>query len=62
VKELEAKGKVVDKVSMLGYSLGGLISRYAIGVLGEDGFFDRYKPMVGHNSMTKGKGPYADMY
>ncbi|KAM3583644.1 hypothetical protein VKS41_003617 [Umbelopsis sp. WA50703] len=45
VKELEAKGKVVDKVSMLGYSLGGLISRYAIGVLGEDGFFDRYKPM-----------------
>ncbi|KAG2178243.1 hypothetical protein INT43_003496 [Umbelopsis isabellina] len=45
VKELEAKGKTVDNISLLGYSLGGLISRYAIGILGEEGFFDKHKPV-----------------
>ncbi|OZJ05460.1 hypothetical protein BZG36_01665 [Bifiguratus adelaidae] len=35
----------VTSISILGYSLGGLISRYAIGVLYQDGFFDKVKPM-----------------
>ncbi|KAI8577600.1 hypothetical protein K450DRAFT_251594 [Umbelopsis ramanniana AG] len=45
VEALEKEGKVVDKCSFFGYSLGGLISRYAIGVLGESGFFDKHEPI-----------------
>lgn len=35
----------VSKISVVGYSLGGLISRYLIGVLNELGFFDEVKPV-----------------
>ncbi|CAG8769479.1 2325_t:CDS:2 [Gigaspora margarita] len=35
----------VSKVSFVGYSLGGLIARYAIGVLYNQGFFNEIKPM-----------------
>ncbi|KAH8552163.1 putative serine esterase-domain-containing protein [Umbelopsis sp. PMI_123] len=45
VETLEKEGKVVDKCSFFGYSLGGLISRYAVGVLGESGFFDKHEPI-----------------
>ena len=31
---------------MIGYSLGGLIVRFAIGVLGQKGFFDTIEPDV----------------
>ncbi|EGC31146.1 hypothetical protein DICPUDRAFT_157035 [Dictyostelium purpureum] len=33
-----------EKISMIGHSLGGLITRYAIGLLYRDGFFERCKP------------------
>ncbi|CAK7893990.1 lipid droplet phospholipase 1 [[Candida] anglica] len=36
----------VTKISFVGYSLGGLISRYAIGILNEIGFFDKVQPMI----------------
>lgn len=36
----------VEKISMIGYSLGGLILRYAIGILGKRGIFDQAKPEV----------------
>ncbi|CAE6421166.1 unnamed protein product [Rhizoctonia solani] len=46
VKELEADGnKKVTKFSIFGYSLGGLISRYAIGILYQRGFFHTVKPV-----------------
>ncbi|CAH2355717.1 lipid droplet phospholipase 1 [[Candida] railenensis] len=35
----------VTKISFVGYSLGGLISRYAIGMLNDIGFFDEVKPV-----------------
>lgn len=35
----------VLKISIVGYSLGGLISRYLIGVLNDLGFFDEVKPV-----------------
>lgn len=35
----------VSKISIVGYSLGGLISRYMIGVLYELGFFDEVQPV-----------------
>lgn len=41
---LECDGKVT-KVSMIGYSMGGLIARYAIGILKHVGFFKTVKPV-----------------
>lgn len=41
-----AKDTQVDGVIMVGYSLGGLMLRYAIGVLGKSGFFDNIKPLL----------------
>lgn len=35
----------VEKISLVGYSLGGLISRYVIGMLEEIGFFDIVEPV-----------------
>jgi len=42
--QLQATGKVV-KLSIIGYSLGGLISRYAIGILYTRGYFDTVTPV-----------------
>lgn len=36
----------VTKISIIGYSLGGLISRFVVGKLYEMGFFDEIKPVV----------------
>ncbi|KZP01830.1 DUF676-domain-containing protein [Calocera viscosa TUFC12733] len=40
----EGGERKVDKVSIVGYSLGGLIARYVIGILQNQGFFDRVEP------------------
>lgn len=42
----QKKNSKVTKISFVGYSLGGLISRYAIGMLNEIGFFDNVKPII----------------
>ncbi|KZT55843.1 DUF676-domain-containing protein [Calocera cornea HHB12733] len=45
VDKLEEGGKKkVVKVSIVGYSLGGLIARYVIGILQTQNFFDRVTP------------------
>ncbi|CAK9441245.1 uncharacterized protein LODBEIA_P51140 [Lodderomyces beijingensis] len=36
---------VVKRISFIGYSLGGLISRYVIGLLNEIGFFEQVEPV-----------------
>lgn len=41
---LAADGKVTQ-ISLIGYSMGGLISRYAIGILKHVGFFENTKPV-----------------
>ena len=46
VVRLSENGKQVKKISMVGYSLGGLIVRYAIGHLGQKGFFNTIEPAV----------------
>ncbi|CAI5756494.1 unnamed protein product [Candida verbasci] len=38
-------GNKVTKFSIIGYSLGGLISRYAIGILHSQGYFDKVEPI-----------------
>lgn len=35
----------VTKFSLIGYSMGGLVARYALGILYHDGFFDQVQPI-----------------
>jgi hypothetical protein len=49
-EELEAiknKGGNITKLSIVGYSLGGLIARYAVGLLFAKGILDSLECMVG---------------
>jgi hypothetical protein len=45
VEELDKQGAKLTKISIIGYSLGGLIARYAIGLLYKNGLFDRLQPV-----------------
>ncbi len=45
IAELEVKGSRIKKLSMFGYSLGGLVARYSIGLLFSNGWFDRIEPI-----------------
>ena len=45
IRDLERNGTEIKKLSVVGYSLGGLISRYAIGLLYSNGWFDRLQPV-----------------
>ncbi|KAL1944932.1 hypothetical protein VTO73DRAFT_2552 [Trametes versicolor] len=45
VKKLEKDGKKVTRFSVTGYSLGGLISRYVVGILHQRGFFTSVTPV-----------------
>lgn len=44
LEESERKGKTVTKLSIVGYSLGGLVARYAIGLLYSRGWFSKLEP------------------
>lgn len=44
VAKIEESGRKVTRFSVTGYSLGGLISRYMIGVLYQRGFFETHTP------------------
>lgn len=46
LEELAANGHEIKKISVIGYSLGGLIARYAIGLLYHKGVFKRLEPVV----------------
>ncbi|KAJ5953152.1 hypothetical protein N7454_000048 [Penicillium verhagenii] len=45
MQKLEAKGQKITKISVVGYSLGGLVARYAIGLLQAHGWLDKVEPM-----------------
>ncbi|KAI4115027.1 MAG: hypothetical protein LQ345_004303 [Seirophora villosa] len=45
LQELERDGATIKKLSVIGYSLGGLIARYAIGLLHSKGWFDKIQPV-----------------
>jgi hypothetical protein len=47
LRRLEEKDIRVRKLSVVGYSLGGLVARYAIGLLFHKGWFDKLEPVVG---------------
>ena len=42
---MENKGSEIKKLSIVGYSLGGLVARYIIGLLYSKGWFERMKPV-----------------
>ncbi|KAI9029753.1 putative serine esterase-domain-containing protein [Phycomyces nitens] len=44
IKQLAEKNLRVDRISFVGYSLGGLMIRYTIGILAKDGFFNNVIP------------------
>jgi dienelactone hydrolase len=46
LEELAEAGHDVTKISVVGYSLGGLIARYAIGLLFHRGIFEKIQPVV----------------
>jgi hypothetical protein len=43
---IEERGGKITKLSVIGYSLGGLVSRYAIGLLEAKGILDTVECMV----------------
>ena len=45
LETLATQGQDVKKLSVVGYSLGGLIARYAIGLLYSNGWFERIQPV-----------------
>lgn len=45
INELKEDGIRVDRFSIIGYSLGGLIARYVVGLLDSKGYFDYIKPV-----------------
>lgn len=45
LEDLARHGQHIKKFSMVGYSLGGLVARYAIGLLHSKGWFDRLEPI-----------------
>ncbi|KAI0642455.1 DUF676-domain-containing protein [Trametes meyenii] len=45
VQRLEKEGRKVTRFSVTGYSLGGLIARYVVGILHQRGFFADVKPV-----------------
>lgn len=46
IKKIKANGGNITKLSVVGYSLGGLVSRYAVGLLHAKGVLDELRPMV----------------
>ncbi|CAG8577021.1 7167_t:CDS:2 [Ambispora leptoticha] len=46
IKSLKEDGIKITKFSIIGYSLGGLFSRYAIGILYKQGIFDEIQPWL----------------
>lgn len=45
IEHFARNGVTITKISIVGYSLGGLISRYAIGLLYSKGYFQKIKPV-----------------
>jgi pimeloyl-ACP methyl ester carboxylesterase len=45
LEELGRDGHKITRFSIIGYSLGGLVARYAVGLLYHKGFFDRIAPI-----------------
>lgn len=47
IEKLTREEQTIKKLSVVGYSLGGLVARYAVGLLYSRGVFEKVQPMVG---------------
>nr|POE48986.1 putative lipase [Quercus suber] len=45
ISTLATEDRPVGRISIIGYSMGGLIARYVVGVLQNDGVFDKVEPV-----------------
>lgn len=45
IARLEENGSKISKISIIGYSLGGLVARYVVGLLYSKGYFERIQPV-----------------
>ncbi|KAJ2904227.1 DUF676-domain-containing protein [Zalerion maritima] len=45
LEEIERRGGKIKKLSIVGYSLGGLVARYAVGLLFSKGILDQLEPV-----------------
>jgi hypothetical protein len=45
LEELGRDGHTVDRFSIIGYSLGGLVARYVVGLLDHKGYFEKMTPV-----------------
>ncbi|TAQ88077.1 Lysophospholipase/Carboxylesterase [Chlorociboria aeruginascens] len=52
VDKLAKAGQEIKKISIIGYSLGGLVARYCVGLLDNKGFFEKVKPINLHTFAT----------
>jgi hypothetical protein len=48
IEKLAKEGQEIKRISIVGYSLGGLIGRFACGLLYSKGFFETIKPIVSY--------------
>ena len=46
LEKLAEAGQSIKKLSIVGYSLGGLVARYAVGLLYSRGLFNELEPVV----------------
>jgi esterase/lipase len=46
LEELAEAGHDIKKISVIGYSLGGLVARFAVGLLYSRGVFEKIQPVV----------------
>ena len=46
IEKLAKAGQEIKRISLVGYSLGGLVARYSIGLLYSKGFFGKISPVV----------------
>ena len=52
IETLARAGQKVTRLSLVGYSLGGLVARYAVGLLDNTGLFKDIQPVVCPPSYT----------
>lgn len=52
MRAIETRGGKIKKLSIIGYSLGGLVSRYAVGLLYAKGILDSVECMVCRHGYT----------
>ena len=62
LKAIEEEGGKITKLSIIGYSLGGLVSRYAVGLLHAKGILDTLECMVRNQSLINYPDSFANVH